>query len=154
MIRLVDAETNLSSAELPRKTSPVRPVGPGAYNTVKKRLLLPESARHPLAVLAICVLPQIVLLAINFSAWQLGSAEMSPSEILTARQIFITQLIALGAGVGLSGWLFARKQLLSRWQGLITLLPSLAFLATVVILAERPFPPQWPIGCCPRNNGR
>lgn len=130
-------------AEPPRTPPSAPPLWaefPSRQKPARKRLLLPRSTLHPLVVLAICAVPQIILLAINFSAWQLGASEMSPSERFAAWQIFAAQLLALVSGAGLSIWLYGRKEILQRWQGLIPLVSSLGFLAAVFVLGDNAIP--------------
>lgn len=117
-----------------------RPGSPPWRKPPARPVLFPRSVRHPLVVLAICVLPQLVLLFINFQAWELGSGEMTESQRSTAWLIFCMELLSLGCGAGLFAWLTIFRQSFARPQGLIPLVGSLIFLATVFVLADQAIP--------------
>ncbi len=138
MVRSVEVKRNLAMAE----TNTLSRVGsPPWRKPPVKPVLFPRSVRHPLVILAVCVLPQIVLLLINFQAWQLGSGEMMESHRSVAWQILGAELLSLACGTGLFAWLAISRQSFTRLQGLIPLAGSLVFLATVFVLADQAIPP-------------
>lgn len=114
-------------------------------------MLFPRSVRHPLVVLAVCVLPQLVLFLINFQVWQLGSGEMAESHRTAAGQILGAELFSLACGTGLFTWLVIARQRFARWQGVVPLTGSLIFLATIFALADQAIPPAVADWMLPRD---
>lgn len=103
-------------------------------------LLLPKGVRSPWVILLLWGLPQTVLLALNLQAWDLAVGEMSADQKASAYAIFGLELLALAGGVGVSAWLWVRRETFSRLAGLIPLILSILFLATVLVKMQSVIP--------------
>lgn len=134
--------------------TPVGPFPPAISRPVRWRaLLLPKGALGAWAVTLIWVLPQLFLLLVNLSAWDLASGEMNPEQRRAAYAIFASGMVLLLTGVGFAAWLGWRRISFPRLLGLVPLLLSAIYLTVVMFqvgsaipatLADWMLPPfQW-----------
>lgn len=102
--------------------------------------MLPRSALSPWTILAVGVIPQVILLALNWQAWDLARGEMTDPQRLTAYSIFALQMLSLLVPTGLAGWLFATKSSLSRLQGILPVVVGSLFLSAAFTMSPRAIP--------------
>ena len=114
----------------------------------RKRLpnLFPPNAAEPLALLWVWLLPQALLLFLNWRAWDLISGEVHDSGRTIALTVFGMQIVLWLGGAALLAALQLRKKTIPRLAGGALLISSAIYLAFVLLKAGDAIPAsvqQW-----------
>lgn len=103
----------------------------------KKRIpavLIPPSLLNFRALLLVCVVPQLFLVAINLDAWRLASGDANATERGYALALFCLQLGTLLFSAGIAAAIGWQRRSLSRWEGAYLLIPPAISLPAAVFL--------------------
>lgn len=102
--------------------------------------MLPVSVLRPWVLVAVGVLPQVLLLALNLQVWELAAGEMDASHRHAALVLFALELLSLLVPAGLAAWLLATKARFSRIQGVLPVVAGSLFLGGVFTLSSDAIP--------------
>ncbi len=97
-------------------------------DTAETKELIPDFLRRPHFLLWFVILPQLLLLLLNYRTWLLVGDDMSPEQIQTATYVVVFELALLGLNTALTAIWFA-KRLRVNWMLCIpTILVHAAYL--------------------------
>ncbi len=84
--------------------------------SLAKRALLPALVTHPVTLLAVTAVPQLILLILNLRAWHLMSGEVNEEQKEIGILFFIGELVLLFLSVGLALWQWKKGSKSIPWR--------------------------------------
>jgi hypothetical protein len=113
--------------------------------------LLPAPLRRPLWLLGTLVVPQLVLLLLNFRAWWLVAGELTPLQTGQVQTLGASALLLIVIGLGAALTMARGRRTLDWPHGLVLLLGHAAYLWAVTASLDKLVPASVPDWMLPRG---